>query len=75
MQEFIPGVVDGQAEFYHVAPDGLTITHFWLTPGRYGPTISGPAADHPLGDPPHHPGWHDATGLPLPRDPREDPQQ
>ena len=70
MQAFIPGVVDGQQEFYHVAPDG-TVARWWLTPGIFGPTSHNPSVtDHPLGDTPR-PGWHDADGNPLPRDPRE----
>ena len=70
MNEFVPGIVPGQALFYHVAPDG-TVARWWLTPGTYGPTSHNPSVkDHPLGDTPR-PGWHDASGNPLPRDPRE----
>ena len=70
MQEFIPGVVDGQKEFYHVAPDG-TVARWWLTPARYTSTVHHPSVtDHPLGDTPR-PGWFSASGNPIPRDPRE----
>ena len=69
MNEFLPGIVDNQREFYHVAPDGA-VMRWWLVPGRYTSTIHGPADDHPLGIAPR-PGWHDGTGNPLPCDPRE----
>jgi hypothetical protein len=70
MNEFAPGIVPGQAEFLHVAPDG-TVARWWLTTGTYGPTSHHPCVtDHPLGQHPT-PGWHDATGNPLPCDPRE----
>ncbi|TKD25129.1 hypothetical protein FBT96_03840 [Rhodobacter capsulatus] len=69
MNEFVPGIVDGQREFYHVAADGA-VTRWWLVPGRHTSTIYGPADGHPLGSA-HRPGWHDATGNPLPCDPRE----
>lgn len=70
MQEFLPGVVDGQQAFYHAAPDG-TVTRWWLVPGRYTSTSHLPdCTDHPVGDHPR-PGWHDEHGRPLPRDPRE----
>ena len=70
MNEFVPGIVPGQALFYHVAPDG-TVARWWLTPGIFGPTSHNPSVtDHPLGQHPR-PGWHDASGNPLPRDPRE----
>ena len=69
MNEFVPGIVDGQREFYHVAIDGA-VTHWWLVPGRHTSTIHGPADEHPLRDAPR-PGWHDASGTPLSCDPRE----
>ena len=70
MGEFLPGVVDGQQAFYHVAHDG-TVARWWLVPGRYTSTSHLPnATDHPLGPHPT-PGWHDQLGRPLPRDPRE----
>ena len=70
MNEFVPGIVPGQAQFYHVAPDG-TVARWWLTPGRYTSTVHHPSVtDHPLGDTPR-PGWHDSEGNPIPRDPRE----
>ena len=69
MNEYVPGLVPGQVEFYHVAFDDA-VTRWWLVPGRYTSTIYGPADDHPLGTAPR-PGWHDATGKPLPCDPRE----
>ena len=69
MNEFVPGIVPGQMEFYHVAADGR-VTRWWLVPGRHTSTTHGPAEDHPLGTAPR-PGWYDATGTPLPCDPRE----
>lgn len=70
MGEFLPGVVEGQQKFYHVAPDG-TVARWWLVPGRYTSTSHlRDCTDHPLGDHPR-PGWHDEHGNPLPRDPRE----
>jgi len=69
MNEFVPGIVPGQQEFYHVARGGA-VTHWWLVPRRYSSTISGPAKAHPLGNSPR-PGWYDAEGHPLPHDPRE----
>ena len=70
MNEFLPGIVPGQREFYHVAPDG-TVARWWLTPGIYGPNSHNPqVTDHPLGTAPR-PGWYDATGTPLPCDPSE----
>lgn len=70
MNEFTPGIVPGQQEFYHVAPDG-TVSRWWLVPLRYTSNSHDPiVTDHPLG---HHPrpGWHDSDGNPLPCDPRE----
>ena len=70
MQEFTPGIVPGQQEFYHVSPDG-TVARWWLVPLRYTSNSHDPiVTDHPLG---HHPrpGWHDSDGNPLPCDPRE----
>ena len=69
MNEFIPGIVDDQQEFYQVAGDGA-VTHWWLVPRRYTSTISGPADKHPLGNSPCA-GWYDEAGTPLPCDPRE----
>lgn len=70
MNEFVPGIVPGQAQFYHVAPDG-TVSRWWLTPGRYTSTVHHPSVtDHPLGDTPRI-GWHDSVGTPIPCDPRE----
>ena len=69
MNEFVPGIVPGQMEFYHVAGDGR-VTRWWMVPGRHTSTTYGPAEDHPLGTAPR-PGWYDATGTPLPCDPRE----
>lgn len=69
MNGFIPGLVEGQVEFYHVAEDGA-VTRWWLVPGSYGPNSYGPAADHPLGWNPR-PGWYDSNARPLPCDPRE----
>lgn len=70
MQDFIPGIVPGQAEFYHVAPDG-TVARWWLTPGTFGPTSHHPCVtDHPLGAHPR-PGWHDSEGNPMQKDPRQ----
>lgn len=70
MNEFVPGIVDDQQEFYHVAPGGA-VTHWWLVPGKPGcPAIYGAVESHPLGDAPR-PGWYDASGHPFPCDPRE----
>lgn len=71
MQEFIPGIVEGQQEFYRVAADGA-VSRWWLVPGSPGsPNTHNPGVtDHPLGVTPR-PGWHDANGSPLPCDPRE----
>lgn len=69
MNEFVPGIVPGQVEFYHVSPDGA-VARWWLVPGRYTSTVHGPAIAHPLGTEPR-PGWHDANGHPLLCDPRE----
>lgn len=70
MNEFAPGIVPGQTEFYHVAPDG-TVARWWLTPGTFGPTSHNPSVtDHPLDAHPR-PGWHDASGKPIHEDPRE----
>lgn len=69
MNEFVPGIVPGQVEFFHVSPDGA-VTRWWLVPGRYTSTVHGPAVDHPLGTAPRS-GWHDAIGNPHPCDPRE----
>ena len=69
MNEFVPGIVPGQQEFYHVAPDGA-LTRWWLVPGRHTSTTHGPADEHPLGSSPRA-GWYDSDGNPLPRDPRE----
>lgn len=69
MQEFIPGMVEGQLEFFHAAEDGA-VTRWWIVPGSYGPTIHGPAADHPLGRNPV-PGWYWRGGAPVGCDPRE----
>ena len=35
MNEFVPGIVDDQEEFFHVAPGGA-VTHWWLVPGKPG---------------------------------------
>ena len=64
MNEFVPGIVDDQQEFYQVAGDG-SVTHWWLIPNRYTWTISGPTDDHPLGNTPR-PGWYDEIGLNRP---------
>ena len=69
MNEFVPGIVDGRVEFYHVAGAGA-VTHWWLVPGRHRSTISGPADGHPCGEG-QRPGWYDIDGTPLPHDPRE----
>lgn len=69
MNEFLPGIVGGQREFYQVEADGA-VTRWWLVPGRHTSSIHGRADDHPLGTAPR-PGWHDASGNPLPCDPRE----
>ena len=69
MNEFVPGIVPGQQEFYHVAGDGA-VTHWWIVPGRQTTTIHGPADSHPCGEGPR-PGWYDSNGKPLPCDPRE----
>jgi len=69
MQGFIPGIVPGQRRFYHVAASG-TVEGHWLVPGTHGPQSHGPAPDHPLGVGPE-PGWYDADGNKLARDPRE----
>jgi hypothetical protein len=69
MQQFIPGIVEGQVEFFHVAEDGA-VTAWWIVPGTFGPSIHGPAGEHPLGEGPR-PGWYDADGKALLGDPRE----
>ena len=71
MNEFIPGVVDGQLAFCHVAPDS-TVSRWWLVPGSPGsPTSHHPSVtDHRLGLTPR-PGWYSSDGSPLPCDPRE----
>lgn len=69
MNEFAPGIVEGQVEFYHVAGDGA-VTHWWIVPGTFGPTSHGPAGEHPCGEGPR-PGWYDVDGKALPGDPRE----
>ncbi len=68
MNEFVPGIVDDQRQFYHVEGDGA-VTEWWLVPLRYTSTISGPADDHPLGNSPR-PGWYDSDGKALSRNPR-----
>jgi hypothetical protein len=70
MNEFVPGIVPGQVQFYHVAPDG-TVARWWLTPGTFGPTVHHPGVtDHPLGETPR-PGWHDSEGNLMHKDPRQ----
>lgn len=70
MNEFAPGIVPGQVEYLHVAPDGA-VTRWWLVPGFGAPTIHHPGVtDHglPGGT---APGWYLADGTPLPQDPRQ----
>lgn len=69
MNEFVPGIVPGQQEFYHVAGNSA-VMRWWIVPGTFGPTSHGPADNHPCGEGPR-PGWYDADGKALPRDPRE----
>ena len=71
MNEFIPGVVEGQHEFYHVAPNSA-VSRWWLVPGSSGsPNAHTPGVtDHPLGVRPR-PGWYSSEGTPLSCDPRE----
>ncbi len=69
MNEFAPGIVEEQIEFFHVADDGA-VTRWWLVPGRYTSTIHGPAESHPLGQDPR-PGWYWRGGAPCECDPRE----
>ena len=69
MNEFIPGIVPGQQEFYHVEDDG-SVERWWIVPNTFGPTIYHPSVtDHPLGDTPR-PGWFDSDGKALSRNPR-----
>lgn len=71
MNEFVPGIVPGQQEFYYVAGDGDgAVTRWWIVPGRHTSTIHGPADDHPLGKSPR-PGWYWRGGAPCDGDPRE----
>ena len=69
MQQFVPGIVPGQREFFHVAASG-TVERYWLVPGAQSSNIRGPATDHPLGIG-AEPGWYDSSGNKLSRDPRE----
>ena len=71
MNEFVPGIVPGQVEFYHVADDG-TVARWWIVPGCPGcPTSHNPnVSDHPLGNSPR-PGWRWRGGAPCESDPRE----
>lgn len=69
MNEFIPGIVDGQQEFYHVRADGGLVERWWIVPNTFGPTIYGPADDHPLGSSPL-PGWYDSDGKAVSVNPR-----
>ena len=69
MNEFIPGIVPGQQEFYHVEDDGMVV-RWWIVPGTFGPSIYHPSVtDHPLGDTPR-PGWYDANGMAVSDNPR-----
>ena len=69
MNEFIPGIVPGQQEFYHVQDDG-TVVRWWIVPNTFGPTSYSLADDHPLSSSPR-PGWYDSDGKALSRNPRE----
>ncbi|GEM_PF-6218660 len=61
--------VPGQQEFFHVREDDGSVERWWIVPNTFGPTIYGPADDHPLGSSPL-PGWYDADGKALSRNPR-----
>ena len=69
MNEFAPGIVEGQAMFFRVPEEGPVERH-WVVPGRWTSSTHGVAAEHPLGED-AAPGWYDAEGRRLPRDPRE----
>lgn len=75
MNEFTPGIVPGQQEFYHVAPDG-TVSRWWLVPSATRPTamiLSSPIT--PLGIIPARAGMT-ATATPfhaIPERPPNDP--
>ncbi|MDN5787078.1 hypothetical protein [Pseudorhodobacter sp.] len=69
LQQFIPGIVEGQRQFYFVPEVGPVERH-WLVPGTFGPRSYGPAIDHPFGSDPT-PAWYAEDGTRLARDPRE----
>ena len=66
MNEFIPGVVDGQHKFTMSLRTALSADG-GLSPAR--PTHTPGVTDHPLGVT-NQLAWHDANGTPLPCDPR-----
>ena len=68
MNEFIPGIADGQQEFYEVGDDGMVV-RWWIVPNTFGPSSYSLADDHPLGNSPL-PGWYDSDGKALSRNPR-----
>jgi hypothetical protein len=68
LNEFVPGTVPGQQEFYHVEDDG-TVVRWWIVPNTFGPTNYSLADDHPLGNSPL-PGWYDSDGKAVSGNPR-----
>lgn len=69
MNEFTPGILPGQQEFYHVREDDGSVERWWIVPNTFGPTSYSLADDHPLGNSPF-PGWYDSDGKALSRNPR-----